>query len=178
MAKEYRLFECVACGATFHGYKDGMAVFCNAENANRPEHLHVSGCPQCGCDDCMEVEPEEDDDGGYGDDLDDLDALDEQTAAVTATLYKEVVIKPCSSGFGEYEPSEANGEGWDDLTALLSEVMQNVEVVPWDELAPDEDIRGHIHRESELVEVIPWRDDAGDLHYIGIVEVQGMEGGN
>lgn len=90
--------------------------------------------------------------------------------ASQATLYKEVDIIPHTDRPGMWEISDANGDTWDDLTDLLAAVMQNIEVVPWDELAPDEDIRGHIHRETNLVEIIPWRDDDGDLHYIGIIE--------
>lgn len=250
---DIREYQCVSCNATFTGYReDCMTVYSTVENEHRPERLHVSGCPACGCDDCMEVEPDEVDDGddGYGDDLEVITnhysngavltvngkvisyaVIGERTVytgmmiypeyrehiltfanlfptyrrlaivdgvAVEAvgvgtkskgsagTLstpqtpstpstpsprYYEVVIQPCASGFGEWAPSEANGEGWDDVDNLESEIRSSVDVIEWATLEnTDADIRGRIHRQNELLRLFAWRDDDGALHYSGIVE--------
>lgn len=89
-----------------------------------------------------------------------------------SSLFYEVLIQPCASGFGEWAPSEANGEGWDDIDNLDSEIRASVDVMDWAELEnTDADIRGRIHRQSELMQIFAWRDDEGGLHYGGIVEV-------
>ncbi len=193
---DIREYQCVACEATFTGYReDAMTVYSTVENEHRPERLHVSGCPACGCDDCMEVDTTEpDDDNGYGDDLDGVaveavgvGTKSGESAGTSCTStpseeqlsyglppsprYYEVVIQPCASGFGEWAPSEANGEAWDDIDNLESEIRASVDVLEWAELeGTDEDIRGRIHRQSELIQIFAWLDDDGRICYSGIVE--------
>ena len=151
---DIREYQCVSCNATFTGYReDSMTVYSTVENEHRPERLHVSGCPQCGCDDCCEVDTEPSD------------------ALPPSPLYYEVTIQPCASGFGEYQLSEANGEGWDDIDNLDSEIRASVDVIEWAELeCTDADIRGRIHRQNELVRLFAWRIDDGRICYCGIVE--------
>lgn len=86
------------------------------------------------------------------------------------TLFNEVLITPCASGFGEYEVSEASGEAWADIDDLEAALRDAVDLLDWEDIEGTElDISGRIHGESSLVRKYCWRDDAGDIHYCGIV---------
>ena len=85
-------------------------------------------------------------------------------------LFNEVLITPCASGFGEYEVSEANGEAWADIDDLEAALRLAVNLIDWADIKnTDLDISGRIHGESCLVRKYAWRDDAGDIHYCGII---------
>lgn len=91
---------------------------------------------------------------------------------MTKTYY-EVAIQPSPSGFGEYQCLPPNGDGWEDVDDLLTEITsQNHHVF---ELADDmldvlpgqiEDIRGRIHNEPARVFGIVHPDNS--VSYFGI----------
>jgi len=86
--------------------------------------------------------------------------------------FKEVCITPCSSGFGEYQVGEANGDRYASIGCLLAAVRDAqygndmCEEHDWHE---DLNIRGRIHNEDQLV--CMWYVHTGDQYnYYGIVE--------
>lgn len=144
-------YECAGCNATFTGYLEDGCVYSSCENEGRPEQFHASGCPACGCEDIREVDEE---------------PSDEQEQP---TLFNEVLITPSYSGFGEYEVSEANGEGWADIDDLEAALRSAVNLIDWVDIEnTDLDISGRIHGESCLVRKYCWREADGDIHYCGI----------
>lgn len=91
----------------------------------------------------------------------------------TEKVFKEVCITPCASGFGEYEVGEANGDGYADIGCLLAQVYDaNVDnyVVEEHDWAEDENIRGRIHNEDQLVCMWYVLTGADEYRYYGIVE--------
>lgn len=86
-------------------------------------------------------------------------------------MYHEITIIPSNAGFGEYQTSPINGEGWEDEYALETEMRGNAELYELgvDELPEGvEDIRGRIHDEPGRVFAVV--SDFG-TQYVGIVEV-------
>ena len=86
-------------------------------------------------------------------------------------LTTSTLLKPCSGGFVEWELAELNGEGWDDLDNLISEIGQNVELVEWEDWTGT-DPRGAIHCESDTCWIRPWMDADGCEHFAAIVAVE------
>lgn len=84
----------------------------------------------------------------------------------------EVVIQP-ADGFGEFQCSPINGEGWAADSDLLAECEGNVGVcyrLGHDELpAGCDDIRGRIR--GEPASVYAYAMPEGGFGYFGIVEV-------
>lgn len=90
-------------------------------------------------------------------------------------MFYEVTIQASPSGFGEYQCSPINGEGWQDCDDLLTEITSNNDHVfeLTDEIVASalpgqaEDIRGRIHNEPSRVFAIV--NDFG-VSYFGIVD--------
>ncbi len=91
-------------------------------------------------------------------------------------MFAETTIKPCSSGFGMYEPGEYNGDKWEDETDLINEMGSNVELF---ELGTDElpegmdDIRGNIRNEPDRVFGYLYETGGGEIevYYVGVSEI-------
>ncbi|HUM37201.1 MAG TPA: hypothetical protein PLQ85_10055 [Anaerolineae bacterium] len=91
-----------------------------------------------------------------------------------ATKFFEVSIQPAWSGFGEYQTSAANGEGYEDAEDILAEYdgpgtryELGVDNLPDDV----EDIRGRIHNEPARVFALQHGDggEGSGVMYFGIV---------
>lgn len=89
-------------------------------------------------------------------------------------VYKETIISSCSSGFGMYESGEYNGERWEDVNDLLSEISGNG--IDWYELGEDElpegieNIIGKIYNQPNRI--FGYLDENGESRYFGISEFE------
>ncbi len=87
-------------------------------------------------------------------------------------MFYEVVIEACAAGFGEYQVSPINGEGWVDecdLEAAMRQAGCDLYELGVDDLPEGvEDIRGSIHNEPTRVFAAVGED--GSVAYSGIVE--------
>lgn len=89
-------------------------------------------------------------------------------------MYYEISITPANAGFGEYQTSPVNGDGWADEYDLEMAMRGNADLY---ELGVDElpegvdDIRGRIHNEPGRVFAAVGQD--GMVAYTGIVEFGG-----
>ncbi len=90
------------------------------------------------------------------------------------STFFEVGITAAHGGFGEYDCSAIEGEGWANRQDLIEECQGNISGTLY-ELGVDalpsgmEDIRGRIHAEPPWI--YAYTNEAGDAHYFGVREL-------
>lgn len=93
-------------------------------------------------------------------------------------MFHDALIRPCPSGFGEFEQCAADlGDGWEDEDDLLAECRANIEAEGVSELyelgvdeLPEglEDIRGRIRNQDGRI--FGWLDEEDLPRYFAVVE--------